>query len=74
MQNSATSAKLDASQKSLEDQQENRIAARLLIGVVLVAALVAVAVVIWGLPALTMVGLGATSLVMLLLIAYAAGF
>lgn len=56
-----------------ESQAEDRIAARLLVGVVLFLAIVAVSVVIWGLPALTIVGLGATALVLLLLVAYAAG-
>ena len=57
-----------------EELAENRIAARLLLGVAVLLAVVVVAVVIWGLPALTMIGLGATAIVLLLLLAYAAGF
>lgn len=74
MSNSANGAQLDANQKALEEQYENRIAARLLIGVVLAVVVVVAAVAILGLPALTMAGLAGTALVMLVLIAYAAGF
>lgn len=63
-----------AADKALEAQAENRIAVRLLLGVVVLIVLVAGAVTIWGLPALAMVGLAASALMLLLLVAYAAGF
>lgn len=56
--------------EAMQTKRERQIAGRLLIGVVLVAVLV----VLFGLPALTMVGLVATVLVFVVLIAYATGY
>ena len=58
---------------AMQSRQETRAAARILAIVALVAVAVAVATVIWGLPALTMSALGATVLVFVMLVAYAAG-
>ena len=60
--------------EAMQTKRERQIAGRLLIGVVLAAVLVAVLVVLFGLPALTMVGLVATVLVFVVLIAYATGY
>ncbi|KGJ23661.1 hypothetical protein [Paracoccus sanguinis] len=56
--------------EAMQTRRERQIAGRLLIGVVLAAVLV----VLFGLPALTMVGLVATVLVFVVLIAYATGY
>lgn len=60
--------------RAMQTKAEAQIAARILIGVALVAVVVGVATFIWGLPALTMAALAATVLVLGLLVAYAAGF
>lgn len=60
--------------EAMQTRRERQIAGRLLIGVVLAAVLVAVLVMLFGLPALTMVGLVATVLVFVVLIAYATGY
>ncbi|AGT09139.1 hypothetical protein [Paracoccus aminophilus] len=57
-----------------EAKAENQLAARILIGVALLVVALAGAIAIWGLPALTMFGLFATATILLLLVAYAAGF
>lgn len=56
-----------------DSRAEFRTAARILTALLVVVVLVVAATFVWGLPALTMIALGATVLVMLLLIAYAAG-
>lgn len=58
----------------LQTRKERIIAARIFVILALVVVLVAVIVALFGLPALTMIALAATVLVMVLLIAYAAGF
>ena len=60
--------------QSAESRREDRIAARLLIGVLLLVVLAAAATYLWGLFALTMIGLAATAVVLVLLVAYAIGF
>lgn len=59
---------------AMQTRRELRIATRLLIGVVLLAVFVAILVLLFGLPVLGIVGLGATLVVFAILIAYAAGF
>lgn len=59
--------------QELESRAEDRIAARIIAGVLAVVVVAAVAVFFWGLPALTMVALAGAVLVMVLLVAYAAG-
>jgi FtsH-binding integral membrane protein len=58
----------------LQTRKERIIAGRIFVVLAIVAALVSVAVAFFGLPALTMVALVATVVMMVLLIAYAAGF
>ncbi|WP_374635871.1 hypothetical protein [Paracoccus sp. (in: a-proteobacteria)] len=60
-----------ASQEEL--QSEARTAARLYFFVLTVLVLGVIAVLLWGLPALTMIGLAATLAVYGMLVAYAAG-
>lgn len=60
--------------KEMQSRAEFRTAARIMLALLVVVVLVVIATFLWGLPALTMIALGATVLVMLLLIAYAAGF
>lgn len=57
-----------------QSQAEFRTASRILAGLFVFLLLTAVAVIIWGLPALTFVAMGATLVVFVILIAYAAGF
>lgn len=59
--------------QQLESRAEDRIAAKILAVLAVVVLLVVGAVYLWGLPALTMIALGAAVLVMLILVAYAAG-
>ena len=58
----------------LQTRKERVLAARILLILAMVVVLVVVVVTLFGLPALTMVALLATVVVMGLLIAYAAGF
>ena len=58
----------------MQSRKERIIAARILVILALVVVLVIVVVALFGLPALTMIALLATVVVMGLLIAYAAGF
>lgn len=58
----------------LQTRKERILAARILVILALVVVLVIVVVALFGLPALTMIALLATVVVMGLLIAYAAGF
>ncbi|MBB1490365.1 MULTISPECIES: hypothetical protein [unclassified Paracoccus (in: a-proteobacteria)] len=58
----------------LQTRKERILAARILVILAMVVVLVIVVVALFGLPALTMVALLATVVVMGLLIAYAAGF
>lgn len=58
----------------LQDRKERILAGRILLILALVLVLIAVIVALFGLPALTMIALLATFVVMALLIAYAAGF
>lgn len=58
----------------LQTRKERVLAARILLILAMVVVLVVVVVALFGLPALTMVALLATVVVMGLLIAYAAGF
>jgi|GEM_PF-4207736 len=58
----------------LQTEKERIIAARIFVILAMVVVLVIVVVALFGLPALTMVALLATVVVMGLLIAYAAGF
>ena len=58
----------------MQTRNERILAGRILIILALVVVLVVVIVALFGLPALTMIALGATALVMVMLIAYAAGF
>lgn len=60
--------------EAMQSRRERLIAGRLLIGVLLFAVFVAVLVVLFGLPALNIVGLIGTAVVFVLLIAYAAGY
>lgn len=58
----------------LQTRKERLLAARILVLLAMVVVLVVVVVALFGLPALTMIALLATVVVMGLLIAYAAGF
>ena len=58
----------------LQTRKERVLAARILLILAMVVVLVIVVVALFGLPALTMIALLATVVVMGLLIAYAAGF
>lgn len=59
---------------ALQSTYERVLAGRIFIALALVVVLVVVIVALFGLPALTMIGLAATVVVFALLIAYAAGF
>ena len=75
-QSDSTAATLNDALTGDEDMQtrhERVIAGRILMTLAMVAVLIGVAVALFGLPALTMAALGATVIVMGLLIAYAAG-
>lgn len=60
--------------ESLYTREETIAAARVLIGVAFLVVVTLVAVLLWGLPALTMIALAMAVAVMVLLVAYAAGF
>ena len=60
--------------EDLQTRQERVAAGRILMILAMVIVLVGIAVVMFGLPALTMAALAATVVVMGLLLAYAAGF
>lgn len=63
-----------ATDHEAQNQRENLIAARVLVGLALAVILLAVIILLFGLPALNIVGLIATLVVFVLLIAYATGF
>ena len=63
-----------AAEKALADQAETRIAARLLALVAVVLVALAASIYLWGLPALTIFGLFMTAVMMIGLLAYAAGY
>lgn len=73
---SATESLADAlsGDAEMQTRKERIIAARIFIILAMVVMLIAVLVALFGLPALTMVALLATFVVMALLVAYAAGF
>ena len=60
--------------EAMQTRRERVLAGRILIITLLVAVLAAVLVALFGLPALTMIGLVATVIVFVILIAYATGF
>ena len=59
---------------AMQTTYERVLAGRIFIALALVVVLAAVIVALFGLPALTMIGLAGTVVVFALLIAYAAGF
>ncbi|SEH64070.1 hypothetical protein [Paracoccus alkenifer] len=60
--------------EELQSRKERVIAGRILMVLAMAVVLIAVLVALFGLPALTMVALAGATLVMVVLIAYAAGF
>ncbi|WP_156965430.1 hypothetical protein [Paracoccus sphaerophysae] len=60
--------------EAMQTRRERVLAGRILIITLLVAVLAAVLVALFGLPMLNLIGLAATVVVFVILIAYAAGF
>lgn len=60
--------------QAMQTRAERVLAGRILMITLLVAVLAAVVIALFGLPALTMIGLAGTVIVFVLLIAYATGF
>ncbi len=74
MSNHAKTARTAAHGHAADDHAEARTVRAIMLVLLLVVAVVVAVTWIWGLPGLTMVALAASGLVMVMLIAYAAGF